>query len=317
MPGPLLGAGLAAGGDLLGGLIGSDAAHDAAAAQLRGTREANNLYGSNYLTSLGLQEPWRAGGQAALNQILATFGLPQQAYQSGVGLAQQNMAAGQNANTRLGAEAVIKLLKQGKTVKEISQMGILKTKSKIPKELAKYGLSAKQIAMLQAGPLYSQPGGGQGQAGKMKAPPSFIESPDYEFVRDEGQRDIGNSFAARGGAFSGNALRGLTEFNQGHASGEFDKFLDRRFRLAGFGSQATQNQQQAGSQYAYQGGNAMMNAGDARASGIANQGNIWGNALSGAANAFGNYYGQPSQYDQYMAAGQQGWGRYDPYGEPQ
>lgn len=69
----------------------------------------------------------------------------------------------------------------------------------------------------------------------------FQASPDYQFRRDEGMRDIGNSFAARGGAFSGNALRALTDFNSGLASGEMNQWWGRNRDLVGIGSGATAN----------------------------------------------------------------------------
>lgn len=97
---------------------------------------------------------------------------------------------------------------------------------------------------------------------------SFTASPDYNFVRSEGQRDIGNSFAARGGAFGGNALRTLTQYNQNLASGQFGNWWNRQAGLAGVGQQTATNLGQLGQQTAGSIGNALIGAGDARASGI-------------------------------------------------
>lgn len=69
----------------------------------------------------------------------------------------------------------------------------------------------------------------------------FTADPGYQFVRDEGTRDIGNSFAAKGGAFSGNALRALSEFNQGLASQEVGNWWGRNRDLVGIGMTATNN----------------------------------------------------------------------------
>jgi hypothetical protein len=140
----------------------------------------------------------------------------------------------------------------------------------------------------------------------------FQESPDYQFRRNEGNRNILGNFGAQGGAFSGNALKALNEYNSNLASGEFGNFVNRRLALAGLGQTAVGQQQQAGSQFAYQGANTMQNMGDARASGISNQYGAYGQGLMGAANAaaygYGKWKGQPSEYDQYIAAGSQGWG---------
>ena len=93
---------------------------------------------------------------------------------------------------------------------------------------------------------------------------SFRTSPGYNFVRSEGQRDLGNSWAARGGAFSGNALRGLDQFNTGLASQEYNNWWNRGAGLAGVGQNATNMGVQAGQQSTYNIGNLLGQQGDAR-----------------------------------------------------
>ena len=121
---------------------------------------------------------------------------------------------------------------------------------------------------------------------------NFFASPDYNFRRNEGQRDIGNSFAARGGAASGNALRALAEFNSSMASNEYGNWWNRQAGLAGVGQQANTQIGHAGQNYANQSGNALMQAGDARASGVAGSANAWGGALSNAVNTWA-YFRKP------------------------
>jgi hypothetical protein len=104
-----------------------------------------------------------------------------------------------------------------------------------------------------------------GQPGDMSR---FFASPDYQFRRDEGQRGIGNSFAARGGAASGNALRALSEFNQNLASGEYGNYMNRLFNMAGMNQTATTQAIGSGQNFANQGAAATQAMGDARASGI-------------------------------------------------
>lgn len=96
----------------------------------------------------------------------------------------------------------------------------------------------------------------------------FETSPGYNFVRSEGLRDINNSFAARGGALSGNALRALAQFNSGLASNEFGNYFERNARLAGLGGSATNNAAAYGAQSASNIGNALIGGGNARASGV-------------------------------------------------
>lgn len=108
---------------------------------------------------------------------------------------------------------------------------------------------------------------------------SFQASPDYQFVRSEGQRDIGNSFAARGGAASGNALKALDEYNKNLASGEYNNWWNKQSGLAGLGSGAATTVAGAGANSTASISNNLLNsaqgygnnlryAADARASGI-------------------------------------------------
>lgn len=68
---------------------------------------------------------------------------------------------------------------------------------------------------------------------------NFYASPDYEFRRSEGLRDIGNQFAAKGGG--GNAMKALAGYNSNLAAGEFGNWFNRLFGIseAGRGAQGT------------------------------------------------------------------------------
>jgi len=114
---------------------------------------------------------------------------------------------------------------------------------------------------------------------------NFMASPDYAFTKAEGMRGIEQSAAARGGAFSGNALRNLDQFNSNLASTQFGDWWNRQAGLAGIGQQATGSTAAAGQNAANNISNNMLAAGDARASGIIGSANAWNSAL----NSFGNY----------------------------
>ena len=96
----------------------------------------------------------------------------------------------------------------------------------------------------------------------------FFTSPGFEFRREEGLRGLENRFSASGGALSGNALRRLTEFNSGLASQEFGNFFERNARLAGLGGAATNAGVASGTAISGNIGNALINLGNARASGV-------------------------------------------------
>ena len=97
----------------------------------------------------------------------------------------------------------------------------------------------------------------------------FRATPGYEFVRSEGMRGLERSAAARGGAFSGNALRGLDQFNNGLASQEYNNYYNRLAGLSGTGQNTGQNLAGLGANMAGNVGNLLTNSGQARASAAA------------------------------------------------
>lgn len=117
----------------------------------------------------------------------------------------------------------------------------------------------------------------------------FTTSPDYNFVRGEGERDIGNSFAARGGALSGNALRALTEFNSNLASGEFNNWWNRQAGRAGIGQNTAVNLGGLGQSSANATGNYLQNQGISRASGVLGRTNAVQNGIYDAYDNYDNY----------------------------
>jgi hypothetical protein len=153
------------------------------------------------------------------------------------------------------------------------------------------GLIQKPAApAAQTGPAT---GAGGGATGAMTAPDytNFFKSPDYTFRRDEGTRGVERTAAAKGGAFSGNALKALAEFNSNLAAGEFGNYFNRQAAMAGIGQTATAQTNQAGLITGQGVSDALQKQGDARASGVAGQYNAIGEGLSGLAQAGGYYFG--------------------------
>jgi hypothetical protein len=282
--GMLIGTGVSA----LGGLLGSSSA---AKKQEEAAKEAQELARRNYLAGLQINEPTRFTGNQALNEINSVFG-----YQSSPYTSMQQLVG---TATPMSSRNVAKALKNGMSYEQIQQMGGTLAGRMNPKSmrrLTKAGLTPEQIMGLSAGrqgqtmgaPAVAQQQGPTGMA-------AFQASPDYQFRLNEGQRDMGNSFAARGGAASGNALRALTTFNQGMASGEFGNWFNRRMDLVDGGSRSAAATQNAGNQYAQGAGNAIQAQGDARASGIMGGVNAVNGAIGNGLNAWAwNQYGRQS-----------------------
>jgi len=95
----------------------------------------------------------------------------------------------------------------------------------------------------------------------------FKTSPGYDFRLQEGTKALERGAAARGRQFSGRQAKALTRFGQDTATADYDQNFNRLAALAGFGGQAVNAGNQAAAQYGANAGNAVLRAGDARASG--------------------------------------------------
>lgn len=205
-----------------------------------------------------------------------------------------------HTGSRFRPSDVVSRLQQGMSIEDIAKAGWLSTMEGDPSDIGdkeirylhESGLTPEQIAMLQG--RGTAPGGAPGTDGGVTTPSGpdmsvFFASPDYEFRRGEGTRGIENSFSARGGAKSGNALRALAEFNSGLASGEYGDFVNRLLTMSGRGQTSATNTGNAALQTGSNVGNALVNMGNARASGIEDQTNAWGDALGSLGGAFGSW----------------------------
>jgi hypothetical protein len=145
-------------------------------------------------------------------------------------------------------------------------------------------------------------------------PSDVMREPGYQFGLTEGLNNVQNTAAARGSLYSGNALKGLTQYANDYASSKYGDAWNRmqtqsgtRWNrlagLAGIGQTANQQVQSAGSNYANQAGNNMMGAANAQGAAGMLRGNIYGNALNqlgsmaGRSNWFGGggMYSDPTQ----------------------
>lgn len=133
---------------------------------------------------------------------------------------------------------------------------------------------------------------GQGGIAALSNPrANFYASPDYEFRRDEGERNIGASFAARGGAFSGNAMKALAQYNSNLASGEYNNWYARQSARIDQGLGATGSVAAAGQNMSNNVSNLMVGQGAVRAAGTEAR----SNALLGGVNNALNLYAMGRQ----------------------
>lgn len=135
---------------------------------------------------------------------------------------------------------------------------------------------------------------GQNALANLQDPNAFQQSPGFNFLRQQGMQGIERSAAARGGATGGNALKALAEFQTGLAQQDYGNWWNRQSNLAGVGQNATQSVGAFGAQTAGNIGNALMNGGEARASGIVGGANALSQWLSGAVDQWNYFRQQPN-----------------------
>ena len=93
-------------------------------------------------------------------------------------------------------------------------------------------------------------------------------TPAFNFQLEQGLRALDRIGAARGKALSGQQIRGALEFGQGLAASEANTQLNRLAALTGIGQTAATTTGSLGANAAANIGNALINAGEARASGF-------------------------------------------------
>jgi hypothetical protein len=224
--------------------------------------------------------PYRTTGTGALNQLGRLFGLPTTTSEDFQ--AQQPMLVG---DTELPAGTTTKSVGNGwyEVHNGGNRIGTLRPGGANGKFVNDTGTDIQGLFNAQRQQSQQSQGGG---APDMSA---FFQSPGYQFRRDEGTRGVERSAAARGGAFSGNALKALAEFNSGLASQEFGNYFNQLAGIAGIGQTSTNQTAAYGADHAANAGRNARYAGDARASGIENQANIIGQGINGLAGGIGYY----------------------------
>jgi hypothetical protein len=109
----------------------------------------------------------------------------------------------------------------------------------------------------------------------------FYASPGYQFRLDEGTRALDRSAAARGMLLSGAQVRAQTRYGQGVASDEFNSYANRLAAIAGIGQTANQSVAGSAANYGANAANAIINQGNARASGYLGTANTIGSIANG------------------------------------
>lgn len=267
----------------------SKAAKSAAQAQTQAAGDANKLQWQMYQQQRQDNEPFRQNALTAQQEYMALLGLAPPPAAAMQPQQQQQGYYGQPAyNSRLRASE------------------------------GKYGPSIFDGEYSRVGPGGMPVTGGVQTGGNLPATQApaktpeqlqqeafarFRSTPGYQFGLDTGRLQLESSAAARGGLYSGAALKALQQYGNDYADQQgYTPYMNRLASLAGMGQTANAQNAQMGMNYANQAGANLVNAGNARASGLQNSANAWSNGI-------GNVVGIGS-----WLAGQSGSGGTNAYG---
>lgn len=125
----------------------------------------------------------------------------------------------------------------------------------------------------------------------------FEQDPGYGFRLSEGLKALERSAAGRGGAASGSAMKGITQYGQNLASQEYQNAFNRYManrqarlsplqNLMGVGAGAASGLSSAAGQFGQVGGQTYGDIGNAQAAGIMGPLNALSGGIGGAINAY-------------------------------
>lgn len=283
-------------GSIAGGAMGANAQNNATAAQTQGQRDSINAQLAMYNQSRADQLPLINARNQALPLFMQLLGLQMpaisQAGAGGVTATTTGASNGRDWNDhfrdQLGIPGVGRI--NSNPIKAFGD-----TLATPFRNFADWNGSAMADNPGRMTFTYDQSGNVVGTQPAQQAAPVDLNAliaatPGYQFRMNQGLQGVERSAAARGGLNSGGTLRALQRYGEGLAASEYGDFANRLASLIGLGQTAATTSGQFGQQTGANIGQGLANIGNARASGYANTGNIWGNAIGGAANSLGQYF---------------------------
>lgn len=293
---------IAAGGAVLGGVLGGLGSSSAAKKQQRAAENATALQRRQADRAIEMQQPFYESGKAAQNKLMELMGLDvgyDQSTYDRIYKDLYNKASAEHAATY--------------------GFGFENMPGWADGDLAGAEARLRDQAMALAKKDYAanptQRGADFGSLLKNFTMADFEADPGYQFRMDEGMRGVEGGAAARGGLLSGAALKAIQKYGQGLASQEYGNAYNRfntnqtnqYNRLTGLVQSGQGSAQQIGNAAQNYGNSAAANtigAGNAQASGIMGT----TNALVGGLNQGFNAYQQNQLMDLIRKPTTSGWG---------
>jgi hypothetical protein len=270
------------GAALLGGLMQSDSASDAADAQAGASAASIAEQRRQYDLTRGDYAPYRTIGTNALRRLGALYGVGGGA---GGGLSESEIRAMLTGQyTTPGTPGTPGGYFGGG--REGDGTTVAPTPG-TPSVIDQAGLEAAVRERM------GQQGGGTPQVYNDGLDDPIEMDPGYQFGLTQGQQALDRKAAAAGGRVSGAALKAAGQFATNYATTGYNSAYQRRqdrinrlAELAGIGQTSTAASAAAGGAAANNISNALSSQGNAAGAASLAQGNIWGNALNQAGAAW-------------------------------
>lgn len=223
-------------------LLGAASSSRAASAQRSAARDQLELNERVYDEQTGLFRPFVNAGTNALNAFLYELGLGDAPV---IGATTPQVVAFDDTVT---------------TRREATEGD--RTPTVTNSTVTRYRVGDQVFATEDAANAYAQANatGGREYGG-------YTQTPGYDFRLNEGLGALEGSAAARGGLFSGNAMKSALQYGQDYATSEYDRYLARLSGIASSGQNAAGMQGAAAQNYGASGGNALAAMGNASAAG--------------------------------------------------
>jgi len=286
-----------AGANIVGGIMSSDAAGDAADAQARAAEQSDATQRYFYDTTRADNEPFRQTGVSASNRLAQLMGL-----QSGASAATPDQLRAQliGQYTSTTQAPVFQQLLGSSYDGETYQPPQYQSQSTVDEA----GLQAainERLAKQKADAAAQRKDPSFGMLARDFSAADMQKDPVYQsglqFGLDQGTQGLNRQAAAGGNFLSGAALKALARFGNDYGSTKanesYNRFnnnqtqqYNRLAGLAGSGQQATNQVSAAGQSVANNISQSQQGVGNARASGYVGSANSWNNAIGQGVNAY-------------------------------
>lgn len=299
-----MGDALGAIGGIVGGIAGGNAAEDAANAQVQAANAAAQVQRDMYNQNRQDQMPWLNMGTGALAQLGYLMGINPVDVQ--MQQAMQNQQSGTNTNTSTNTSNTPRYFggdlspmygygsyNPAWANTDIARENLLNMYGQGGNQAGAGGAANSNMPNPMANPYagINQGMGGFGSLSRSFGMSDFQADPGYAFRMAEGQKALQRSAAAKGGLMSGAALKAINQYGQDLASQEYQNaynrynsnqtnLFNRLGSLAGVGQTSANTLGSLGQNSASNIANTMMDAGNARAGGIAGRANQWQSGLA-------------------------------------